>query len=1174
MIFHVQCESRQQWTGFFKMLLIMKITALILLVTCIQVYASTSAQTVTLSLKDASVNKVLKEINRQTGYQFFYKDALLKKAGKITLDLKNATIEQALERCFADVPVKWAIENDAIVIETVAPPVKVSSQSVLIPAIPVMGKVVDEKGATIPGVNIVIKGTQSGTVTDVNGEFSIEVPDSKAVLVFSFIGYESQEFVVGTQRYLKVVLKAKVSEIDEVQVIAYGTTTKRMSTGTVATIKGDKLQTRPANNIMQAIQGQLPGVSVTTMSPGIGSPLMTLIRGVNSISSGIDPLIIVDGVIINQSRGGLGHNEWGEEGGGSNTYQQGVSPLNFINPNDIESIDILKDADATAIYGSRGTNGVILITTKKASLGVTKYSINVSTGWKSPTGLTERMNTQEYLKMRKDAFAVGNIKGTGAIGADGNPDPAGYTSVINPITPTAFDAPDLLVWNQDAYTDWTKFELGQPAPSYNIDGTMSGGTNVMNYLAGISYLKNYDTYFYNPYQERINGRMQLNSTSANKKFKLSMGAIFGIENQKFSQTNMFNVNAQACVNVPNYQPYVTPDGKYSSNQSDNGVENALYVPYGQYRSGMYYNPLLMKNVDVFSKTSNVLLNSDISYLVFKGLTAKVQFSYNNQTNKFHRIFPSTAMSAQTNWFFPYPSGVHNTTTYTSLNIEPQLIYTADFSKLNVSALVGSTFLDRKTDYSGITINNPGSDDLLYNWGSANPPSVASAKTYNRFNSVFARGTFSWDQKYLANLTWRRDGSSRFGPENRFANFYSAGFGWIFTQENFVKNSVSFLSYGKIRGSYGTTGNDNIADYQYLSLLQAGAGDIGYPNALDPATFPNRYIEWEQTTKRDFGLELGFFDNRVLLNTTVYRTIATNLLTELPLPGQTGYGTYTGNFQGLVQNTGIELDLTTHNLSPKSALGWTTKFNFTNNKNILKSFPDLESSSYATTLQVGRALVNSDYLLSILEMPGLFKGIDPASGLPLFEDTNKDGILSYEDFGNNDSWIGSATPSFWGGMTNSFTYKGFALDIFAQFSNGIFTNSMFYMGANGVMSNPPKELAGNYWMQPGDDAKYPRLYSGVSSGATMAYLSQLRSYYQYSTATIFKSYYIRLKNVQLSYTLPQTVLSKLKVDNLMIYVNGENLAVYCPVKLGKDPEVFWSRSNSLYRVITTGVRLTF
>ncbi len=1129
---------------FKKLILIMKLSILLLIIS-LQISAAMVAQNVTLSVKDASLKEVFAEINQQTGYSFFYRDSYLRNAGKVNLEVTDMPIEDVLNLCLGDMPVEYQITDNTVVLKPVkAKPAEVTLVEMQQEQVRLTGTVRDKNGAPLQAAAVIVKGTTTGASTDAEGKFVLYCPADSKVLEVSILGMKTQDIVISGGTDFEVFLEEEAMDIDEVQVIAYGTTTKRLNTGTVATVKSKDLVSHPVSNVMQALQGQVAGVSFNQTIGGVGSPLEIVIRGQNSFASGTNPLIIVDGIVVNSNPGGLIAGETADYyTGGSNTSPDGISPLNFINPNDIESIDILKDADATSIYGSRASNGVILITTKKASLGETKFNINASAGISTPTGLIKRMGTADYLQMRKDAFAMGNVTAE---------------SAINPITPDEFYAPDLLLWDQTAYTDWNDYTFGNPAPVYNLDAQMTGGNKLFNFLASVGYFKKYDVTYGKPYQERLTGRMVLGHTSADNKFTVNLSSTFGYENQVFASTSLSSVTTNFVQNVPNYEIY-----------NDDG---SLNIPYGLHDSGAYGNPVPMQNTSSESKTGNLLLSADLSYEIIKGLRAKMLVSYNLQDNAYHMYYPSDAISAQTVASAPAPYGTHTTNTFSALNIEPMLTYDTKISKGTLSFLAGGTLLDRKIGSTGVRVENPGSDALLNSYASGNPTTSNNNETYYRFASLFGRATYNWDGKYLVNLTYRRDGSSRFGPDNKFGNFGSAGIGWIFTEEKFISNTLSFLSFGKIRGSYGTTGTDNIGDYLYISTLSSdNFFNYGPQSILQISGVPNTTIQWEKTAKMDIGLELGLFKNRILFNTTWYRSSSDNLLVDKLLPGQTGYGTYTDNFEGTVQNTGMEFQLTTHNLAPGKQLQWRSSFNLSFNENKLTEFPNLEETYYNETYEIGRAIPSAGYN-SNMEFPYQFTGIDPATGLPQFKDLNDDGMIDFEDNYVNAAWNGTALPTIWGGLGNYFTYKGFGFDFFIQFTEKLMTTWNYFNRPAGGMTNPSQDLTGNYWKQPGDVAKYPRLYTGVLGDTE--YTNPLTNQYSSSSANIVQGFYFRLKNIQLTYTLPARLLQDKGITNMMVYLRGENLAVYTTKKLYKDPELYWPNSAPILRTFVTGVQLTF
>lgn len=1125
-----------------KRVLLIQIMKVFVLLFCFTAFSFTPADVLSQNAKieieadkTLTVDQVFDLIMEQTDYKFIYQEGLFKDFPNV--DVKKGVIRanKLLDKSLSSDAFSFSFTSDNTIV--IKEEIAVTTPSIRTQQV-VSGQVIDQLGNPLPGATVIIKGKSIGKSTDFDGNFEINAAKGD-ILVISYVGYATQEVTV-TGDTILVALNEQVSDLDEVQIIAYGTTTKRTTTGAISTVKGEAINLRPVDNVMQALQGQVSGLAISSPASGIGAPQQILIRGVNSITSGTNPLIIIDGVIINDNPGGL------INGGSNRIYIDGNAVLNSLNPNDIQSVDILKDADATAIYGSRGTNGVIIITTKGAKLGETTVNINVSTGVSRSVGNTERLNTEQYLKFRRDAFAMGN---------------ATTTSAINPIVPDEFNAPDLTLWSQTAYTDYVKFEMGKAALNYNADISMTGGTKSLNFLTSVSYAKKYDVYIFDPYQERFNGRIKLNHTSKNDKFKLSLNSLMGIDNQAFAPLSLGSAVSATSTNAPNFELY-NEDGSFN------------YASGQGYIRGNYYNPLPNQYIDLFSKTKNVMLSGDMSYEFVEDLVGKIQVSYNSQNNDYKNIYPTAAINVQ-NSSSQVPEGNFSTNQFQSVNFEPQLTYTKSIGKGTITALVGGTLLSQETKSASFTVTDPGDDALLYSFSSGNPFTASSNKTNYKFNSSFGRLSMDWDGKYLANLTFRRDGSSRFGSSNRFANFGSVGAAWIFTEEAGLKNS-KFLSFGKIRGSYGTTGNNNIGDYGFLGLLSGspspGRGEYQGNPRLNSVNYANPDLQWEKTTKFDIGLSLGFINDRILLNASYYNSLTTNLLAQLPLTSQTGFDSYVGNFDGEVENKGFEIDLTTYNLSKNSSLSWKTTFNITINKNQLKKYDGLEDSPYANTLEVGRELPTSLTRASYLEFPFRFIEINPDNGVPIYEDVNGDGEIDTNDYNQNDAWFGSSTPSTWGGMTNSLSYKNFTLDIFAQFSNGIFTKWNSVLASLGSIENPSKDVIGNYWTQPGDIAKYPRLNTGVTGGE-QSYLEQL-SYYSVSTATLYKGYYIRLKNVRLTYSIPTKVLSQLNIERAMFYINGENLAVFTPEKLFKDPETIYSQSAGPLSTISAGLQLSF
>ncbi len=1144
------CAIRPPWGSFTKTLISMKVTVLFLLAACLNLSAYTNAQGVTLSEKDASLQKVFRRIHQQTGYQFFYEDALLDKAGVVSINVKNASLDETLKRCLKDLPLSYDIINNTIVVSAkkpeAAPLARTHPQAQPTPALPidVSGRVTNEKGEPEVGITVLVKGTFIGTFTDADGYYSFKDIEPDAILVFSAVNIETQEVPVDGKAVVNVIVKSSATILDEIQVIGYGATVRRLQTGSVATVKSEVLERQAVTNPMEALQGRASGLYITNTAGAVGSTPTIQIRGVGTLNTGVSvasqPLYVLDGAIIpgsgivaSSGSGALNAtlgSYWGSEGG--------VNPFTFLNPNDIESIEVLKDADATAIYGSRGTNGVIIITTKKGKAGATKFNVDFNTGFTQAVNLQERLTTKQFLQFRRDAFAMGNPTST-------NP--------VVPIAPTAANAPDLVSWDSTAFTDWTRFEYDNPARNHNLQANMSGGTKELNFLASLGFVRNEDITRGDPFQERFSGLLNLNSSSRNDKFTIAFSNNISLDNLRPSTgTLVFPATMRA---LPPNMPLTNSDGTpfWPAASLTSNVQN--FIP----------NPTAGENVNVRSETFSLINNINAAYKVLDFLTLRLQTGYTNQLNKSFTTIPSTSINPLVPGTIA-PRREESESLYKTLNIEPQLNIQKDFGKGKFDGLIGTTFFERTSKTFGIQVDGFDTDALLGSWaGGRNVVNKASTLFKYRFNSVFARANYNHDGKYLINATFRRDGSSRFGPENQWANFGSIGGGWVFTRENFLKNN-NILSFGKIRGSYGATGNDNINDFRFTSLFTSTNVIYGNLIGLAPAFLSVPGFKWESTTKLDFALELGFAKDRILFNVNWFRNLSTDLLVNQTVPSQAGFSSYLGNFPGVIENTGWELDLTTNNLSPKSAFSWKTNFNISLLTNRLKEYPDLENSPNSNNLRLGEAIPNPAFPSTLIRA-FTFEGVNPADGLPVFRDINGDDVISTSGF-NDREFVGSTFPQYFGGINNSFSYKGFTLEVFVYFARQLTTTHLYLSPTPGQIFNPVSDYYGNYWTKPGDEAKYPRLFTGVGSQNVL-----LSNYLSNSTAAIADVFFARLRNLSVSYKLPDTLVRKLKMGGITVYARGQNLLTYTSEEIFKDPEVMNPR-GVIPRTIITGINVSF
>jgi TonB-linked SusC/RagA family outer membrane protein len=579
-----------------------------------------------------------------------------------------------------------------------------------------------------------------------------------------------------------VQLKRIVKSLDETVVIAYGTSSKRMNTGSVSSVTSDVLSKQPVSDPLAALQGRVAGLMITPSNGSPGASFNVRIRGENSMKQGSDPLFIVDGVPYFTSPLNMFN--------GANGSQ---SPLNSINPNDIERIDVLKDADATAIYGSRGANGVIIITTKKGKSGESRVSVNVYTGMSKVSNKVDMLNTPQYLQMRKDAFQ------------------------LDAVAATAANAPDLLVWDQAAYTDWQDLLIGNTAKLTETQVSFSGGNAQTRFLLSGTY-RDESTVMLGDFKFKRGGiHLNADHTSLNKKFGVSSSVNFNSD-----ENNSVPTDVSQYINLaPNY-PARNPDGTL-------------------YWFGNVQNPLAYLNRTYQTNTNNLIANTVLRYTLLPGLNIKANLGFTQSKMKQVQTLPASGFNPAT---FTGSTSQFGNSSANSYIIEPQAEYSfaAGPGKLNI--LAGASW--QQTTNEGQYLQGSGfsSDALLKDILSASTVTVRGAdnRQYN-YQSVFGRLNYDIKQTYLLNLTFRRDGSSRFGPGKQFGNFGAIGAGWIFTNENVIKNALPFLSYGKLRGSYGTTGNDQIGDYQYLDTW----GSTSFPYAgsagLNPTRVYNPDYSW-------------------------------------------------------------------------------------------------------------------------------------------------------------------------------------------------------------------------------------------------------------------------------------------------------------------------------------------
>lgn len=1053
----------------------MKLTIALLIAAFLQIHAEGFSQQISLSQKNAQLEHVFKQIMTQTSYHFLYNKQMLDAAKPVNIQLSNVSLQEALIKCFDGQPLTYIVENNTIIVKMKE-----------VPPIVISGKVTKKNGEPLPGVSILVRGTTKGIITDMNGNYKLAISSSDKVLLFSCIGMKKLEIIINNRTVINVVMEEELSKLDEVQIIGYGTTTKRLSTGSIGKVKASEIELQPVSNPMLALEGKVPGLFITQNAGFSGAKVSVLIRGQNSLNTlALDPLYIVDGIPfgstpVEQSVGGFGVGA-----------TLGLSPLNTISPADIESITVLKDADATAIYGSRGASGVILITTKKGQTGNTKFGFELNSGFGQVTHTVPMLSTDQYLSIRRQAFAN-----------DG-------------VTPTVTNAPDLTLWDQHTNTNLPKLLVGNVSHQTNAAFSMSGGDAFTQFLFGGNYRHETTVFDVNTADNAVQFNLNLQHTSHDKKFGATISVNYNLDNNTIPSYSLGSSNYSL---PPNYPLYNT-----------NG---SLYFGPG------YTNPLATFNTINNLKSANLIANAGFHLTLLPGLVFKTNLGYNLINVQGSTITPASASNPLNNYT---PTITQNTNYIKTYIAEPQLNYSYTLGKGKLTALIGGSWQETQTVQPYWLLASYTNIKLVNSLNALTILVKSSGYSDYRYMSGFGRLEYEWDSKYLFSANIRRDGSSRFGSDRQFGTFGSAAAAWIFSRENFVKDNLSWLSFGKIKTSYGTIGNDRISDYQYEATY--GSTSYGTLAGLTPSRISNPYVQWEVTKKFDAAIDLGFFKDRIFFSADFYLNRTSNLLGSTPLPSQDGFSSYTTNLPATVQNKGLELELTTTNIKNKN-LTWSTSFNLTVPQTKIVSFPGLASSTYASTYVVGQSLT----VRRVYHFTGFQNGIATA------QDVNNDGVLNASDYVTD----GNSDPKFYGGLNNTITYKDFQLDIMFQFIKRTAPR-----GDLNFTSYP-----GTSYNLPASMLNVPLKYSATSgSAAITAY-----QYYIGSDAAIEDASFVRLKNVSLAYNMPSNWAKRIKMASLQVYVHGQNLLTITKYK-GMDPETMGTSLPPLTMLII-GIKTTF
>jgi TonB-dependent starch-binding outer membrane protein SusC len=888
------------------------------------------------------------------------------------------------------------------------------------PVANVTGKVLDsESGKPLAEVNIVIKGTRRGVKTGHQGQYDLTAAPGD-VLIFTYVGFDSLTTVVGPRTAIDISMVPSAPTLPAVEISgnAYPAPTKNLATSSIRKLSKNEFGQQPVTSPMAALQGCVAGVETMPTTGAPGNAFKITIRGKNSLNeNGNYPLYIIDGIPVD-SRPLPSNN--------GSIMNGGYDPLTNIPIEDIESIEVLKDGDATAIYGSRGANGVIVITTRRNS-AKNKISgdFTAHAGIGYVANYPEMMTLAQYLALRREAF------------------------VHDDIAPERFNGPDLMLWDTTRNTDPPKKLLGGTSRIYDIRGNIGGNYKHTSFQLGGGYHQETSIFPGAFAYDRINGQFHFNHASSDKRFNLAVSAIGGFNNNNLP--NDFNLMTYALTLPPNFPELHKPNGELNFEPDTAGTST-------------FINPLLGLKKTSESKIVTLFTHALIGYEILKGLSGRVNLGYTRLS--FHET-TQTPFESFLPDIRPYVTAESMLSTHQRLSwlVEPQLQYIKVIRQHALDLFLGTTFQQSQTDYHSANhaTNHQGATDSY----------ASDDWAQYKYASIIARIGYTFSSKYVLNLTGRKDGSSRFGPGNLWGNFGSIGAAWIFSNENFMR-SFDFVSFGKIKTSYALTGNDQIGDYKYDNVYAQTTLKYAFQTSLTPTALYNPNYQWETTKKWEGAIELRFNQDRILLEVNYYRHTSKNQLIHYPLPATTGFSSILKNFEATIENTGWEWMLSSLNVC-RNRFSWTTSANVSFPKNKLAAFPNLQNSSYAQKYQVGQPLSTQQLYT--------FLGIDPKTGTNMFLDLDGNNVIDEQD----KQFIKNLQQTCYGGLNNTLVFARFELAILFQFSN---RHALRYMpgppGANTL--NQPLYLE-DRWRHPGDIAGFAKASQSEPSRADFIRLTQ-------------------------------------------------------------------------------------
>ena len=1043
----------------------MKLIITIILITSVQVSAKVFSQgTITLRLPATELKTALLQIEKKSNYRFLYNDDVMKSTEKVNIDARNTPVVDVLDKMLASTGLTYRVLNNNLVV--------ITQKNAVIQDIRVSGRIVNSNGEPLPGVSVHVKGSAGGTTTNANGEYTLLVPEG-ATLVFSSIGFENMEMAVNNRAQINVTLLTSTKSMDQVVVVGYGTQRKIDVTGSISSVKGADISRQSSQNAASSLQGKVAGVQITNNGAPGSSPQIR-IRGVGSLTA-TDPLYIVDGTI--------------------------VSDLSFLNPNDIESIDILKDASSLSIYGVRAANGVILVTTKKGHRGKPQLSYNAFVGAQVVTNRLLMATAKKYATLVNEKLGA----------------------------PTVAEYPT---------TDWYKQILRTAAITHNHQLGVTGGTSKMTYNASLGFYNQQGLVNKNDYQ-KITARLQADYR-VSKEIRIGAQAIF------------YNYNS---IDIPGdifYQAYVAPPILAVRKANGN------YGDPADYNVGNFSNPQATLDwYDQKSKGNSITASAFGEYKFASYFTFRSSFGIIKGISEARRYVRKDSLTTVQH------------SSVSSLNRDSSnsrkwvwdntLTYERKIDKHRVKALVGYSSSEDKFTSDGWSVNNvPNNGESSLKIANGDPATVKHAFGGNQaaFVSYFARANYSYDDRYLLTATFRRDGSSKFPSDNRFDNFPSIGAGWNITKEKFMEGQKIFDNL-KLKGSWGKLGNASIPTNISVARVDSGGlynyvfggtGGVIWHGANN-TVFPPKSLLWEVVKETDFGLEMGVLHNKLFIEADYYDRKTENGIFSLPILGTVGTSNSSvlGNFAAY-DNTGFEFSASWR--SNIRALKYNIGVNLSTNKNKVVSIEGgnvdllgggLPVGGYLTTIaRVGQP-IGSYYGYVVT---GVFQTDAEAAASPQttakagyfrYKDVNGDGVIDSKD----KVLLGNPNPKLTYGFNSGFEYRQFDFQLDIQGVAGVDV----YNATKGVRygnENYTEDFYQNRWHGIGTSNTYP---SANLSGPNL----DPNSWF------VEKGGYVRIRNVQVGYTLASRMLDRWKIQKVRLYLNAQNPFTYFKYK-GFTPEI--------------------